>query len=166
MSHAELIISYCSAYGLRTVVETGSSLGWNANAVAESDLVDHVYTIELDHQRHIEAKEYNEAQPKVHCLEGDSAVHVKELAMIIEEPAVWFLDAHSDDWEAEGLPESPPTPLLAEMKAISSRNRPDVILIDDVRLMGKDGWPSVDEVLALSDGFRMDLKDDVLRFVR
>lgn len=166
MSHAELILSYCSAYGLRTVVETGTAYGWNAAEIADSNLVDRVVTIELDHQKHIEAVEFNNSRPKVELLEGDSAEHVKELAIILDTPAVWFLDAHSDEWRAQGLPQSPPTPLLEEVRAISRRHKADVILIDDVRLMGKDGWPSVDEVFSLADGFQMDIKDDVARLIR
>jgi hypothetical protein len=56
-----------------------------------------------------------------------------------EEPVVFFLDAHYSGWG-----EPTPLPLLDELRAIATRPYPDVVIIDDMRLMGKKSWSGED----------------------
>ena len=96
---------------------------------------------------------------------GDSAVVLPFLLDCRDEPAFFWLDAHlvSEAYEVNS------SPLLAEVAAIVAwpHAAGSVVLIDDVRMMGREGWPSLRCVLercfVQSGLWDMRLRDDILR---
>lgn len=156
---AELIADYHRRYPLGVVVETGvwgahgSTFGLAGRAS--------IFAIELDPERAAGARA---AHPEVVIVEGDAAIELPRLlSEVIGEPALFWLDAHL---VAEAGEENH-SPVMAELEAIIAwpHAASSVVLIDDVRMMGRDGWPTVEEVLSLgSSTWRDQYADDILRF--
>lgn len=119
----------------KVLVETGTFQG--QNVINSLDDFEHIYSVESDWELFLHAKRRLEGNPKVHLFHGDSVQVLEEL--YLPEPAVFYLDAHWSGWG-----EPTPLPLLGELRAISKRNHPDVVVIDDMRLMGKTSWSGED----------------------
>ncbi len=71
---------------------------------------------------------------------GDSAEVLPRLCQLIDEPAVFFLDAH---WFERGghrdiihVADGNRLPLLAELTAIADRPPGDIVIVDDVHAFG------------------------------
>lgn len=122
-------------FGLNTLVETGTFKGQN---VIESlgDFV-RIYSVESDWEYYLFAKERLGKTRNVYLFHGDSVEFLEGLRL--PEPAVFYLDAHWSGWG-----EPTPLPLLGELRAIAKRPYPDVVVIDDMRLMGKASWSGED----------------------
>ena len=133
-------------YGLRrpkVFVETGTFRGDNAAYQANWFL--QVHTIELDPKLAADAKARFADAKTISVHEGDSAEVLAILADIIHEPALFYLDAHwSGGQTALGKPEDNGCPVLRELQALSLRPYADIIVIDDMRLMGKQEWSGED----------------------
>ena len=119
----------------KVFVETGTYLG-NTTAGA-AHLFRTVHTIELDEQLYERARKRFENVPNVTCHHGNSPDVLRSLAATIDEPALFYLDAHwSGGATAHGEVE---VPLLEELEIIRERSQGDFIIIDDARLIGKTG---------------------------
>lgn len=165
MSKSDIILDYARRHGISTVVETGTAYGFTAAEVAASEQIDVVWTCEIEPERYYGAVLHTMLLPKVHCVLADSRQFVVDAAFRLG-PTVWFLDAHSVEWVEQGE-QAPEVPLLDEIKHIAHRNKNDVILIDDARLLGTaHGWPRLDEVLSLTGSFSASTEDDMVRLVR
>lgn len=125
----------------RVAVESGTFRG--QTAIALPKLFEVVHTIELsDKLFTIHPKD-----DRVEWHHGDTRVVLPKLALEIEEPVFWLLDAHYfAGSEAAG---KGPLPLWDELQAISPRKFADVVAVDDVHTFGKKrpreygGWESV-----------------------
>ena len=116
-------------------VETGTYLG-NTTAAA-SRYFREVHTIELDEKLNKKARERFRNTGNVTCHQGNSPDVLRTLAQTIDEPALFYLDAHwSGGVTAHGEVE---VPLLEELEIIRPRLHDDFIVIDDARLIGKTG---------------------------
>lgn len=116
-------------------VETGTYLG-DTTAGAATHFRE-VHTIELSEELYQRAKTRFEGVKNITCHLGDSARVLKTLAPTIREPAVFFLDAHwAGGVTARGEVE---VPLLEEIETIMARSQNDIVVIDDLRLIGKTG---------------------------
>jgi hypothetical protein len=116
-------------------IETGTYQG--DSTLKFSSLFVKVHTIELSEQWYLFSKERLSKCPNVVCHLGDSAEVLKELLPTIKEPVIYFLDAHfAGGTTALGKEE---VPLLRELQSINQRSDQDVLIIDDMRLMGKSG---------------------------
>jgi hypothetical protein len=138
---ADTVIEY--GRGMPVLVETGTYQG--ATLAFCVGHFDRLFSIELDDGLYEAACERFAHEASVMLIHGDSSVELNRLAGEIKDPVLWWLDAHySDDTTAKG-PHDPP--LEWELRAILERSRPDVILIDDARLMGVvPNYPSIDEI--------------------
>jgi hypothetical protein len=116
-------------------IETGTYQGKGTLSLAE--LFPHVHTIELS-DKWFEFSSKKLAHLKnVICHHGDSAEVLEQIVPGLNEPAVFFLDAHFAGGDtAFGQDE---VPLLRELKSVSQRPYCDLIIIDDLRLIGKTG---------------------------
>lgn len=109
------------------------------------DGFEYVYSIEIDPELFKHAHDRFQNNHKVSVFRGNSASILKLL--VLPEPCVFYLDAH---WSGFG-PETE-LPLLEELHTIAKRPKGDVVVIDDMRLMGKksvsgeDGtdWPKAE----------------------
>ena len=119
----------------RCCVETGTYMGDSTLVLAEH--FDLVHTIELSEKWFAYSKDRLKTHCNVMCHQGDSASVMERLVADIEEPAFFFLDAHFAGGDtAFGAEE---VPLIRELDALASRKQKDIIVIDDLRLIGKQG---------------------------
>ena len=121
--------------GRKVFVETGTFRGQTIENSLED--FEHLYSVESDWELYLHAKGRFAGNPRVHLFHGDSVDFLDGL--YLPEPAVFYLDAH---WSGWGEPTA--LPLLGELRAIRKRNHKDVIVIDDMRLMGKASWSGED----------------------
>jgi hypothetical protein len=116
-------------------VETGTYRGHTVTLVGHR--FREVHTIELSDKLYREAIEKFKEKKHVICHHGDSATVLEALLPTINEPIVFFLDAHyAGGGTAYGKEE---IPLLREVEIIAKRKQQDVIIIDDVDHFGKAG---------------------------
>lgn len=124
----------------RVFVETGTYRG---DGVAQNRPdFQRVHSIELK-KEFVDAARARFAQDKgVTVHHGDSAEVLAVLAPAIDEPALFYLDAHFSGGEtAFGQEADKGCPVLRELAALSARKQPgDVIVVDDMRLMGKAAY--------------------------
>lgn len=152
-------------------METGTFKGDGVSRALEDFEI--VYSVESDPLLYMQALGRHENNPRVFLALGDSAEFLEELD--IPEPVVFYLDAH---WYGKG--EKTPLPLLRELNAISKRPYKDVVIIDDMRLMGVEtvsggsgDWPlakfdwtdvTVEKILESCPG-RAEMAEDIDRLV-
>jgi hypothetical protein len=145
--HAEL-------YALSVFVETGTHRGDTLAVVAH--LFDRCITIELSDELWRRAQSRFRGLRGISCLNGDSSVVLRDVVAEIEDPALFWLDAHASAGETAG---SGRDPILEELKTIFSRqNHRDVILIDDAR-----GHP-IDAIASqVPPSHQMAVRNDIVR---
>ena len=125
-------------YGLTTFVESGLAQG--TSALWAEKLFDTVISIEVDHESIATFKARN-PQSKVTVIEGDSATEIIDVVCNLRQPALFWLDGHTDNY----------TPILAELAAINFSPLPHVIMIDDWRMFGTcPAWPSKEKVVVFA----------------
>lgn len=138
-------------YGLVQLVETGTFLGDMLAAMRES--FDSLTSIELSDELYARATKRFAGDPKITLLHGDSKELLEEIAASIDQPALFWLDAHYSGAWHEDFEETAggdrPSPIFAELEAVFSSPHEHVVFIDDARLFnGEEGWPELDEVCA------------------
>lgn len=116
-------------------VETGTYHGKTAAAMGHR--FNEVHTIELSDLWYQKSVDLLKNQTNVMCHLGDSSDCLDELLQNLKRPAFFYLDAHYSGADtAFGLEE---VPLLRELKVLRARTQKDIIVIDDLRLIGKKG---------------------------
>ena len=114
-------------YGLKTFIETGTAYGDTIRSVRK--LFKKIYSVELDPHLFYYSwcdffKYFN-----ITVICGDSPRALKRILKDIDEPCLFWLDAHwSGGVTARGKVD---TPVIDELKAISKSKYNHVILIDD-----------------------------------
>jgi hypothetical protein len=145
-----LLREVATRHGLRVLVETGTYMGETAWALRRD--FDRIETIELEPTLARLARIRFGSNGRVHVHEGDSATVLPKILDALDEPALFWLDAHpgTDRSARDG-----PIPLGAELAAIAGHSvTGHVVLIDDLQYAGKPGFPTLDE-LALP-GYRFE----------
>ena len=147
---------------INIAVESGTFLGESTRQMSEG--FNKVITIELDQKLYKETRKKleDEGYKNIEFLNGDSGVIIEKLSKEIDEPALFFLDAHwsgdsTIDWDKSnwkgygvdtahlGSNEGKPTnyeqvPLDREIKAISTLYKSrGVIYIDDIDKFSSKG---------------------------
>lgn len=148
----ETIMHYARLFGTKTFVETGTFHGYTTYRL--KDLFTKLYTIELDQYLHAKAKRAFARFPQVQPLQGDSGEVISRVLAELNEPALFWLDAHYSAGEtARG---SLDTPIVEEMRRIlGHRVKDHVILIDDRReFNGTNDYPKLEDFreFILKDG--------------
>jgi hypothetical protein len=119
----------------RICIETGTYQAESTTQFARSFAA--VHTIELSEQWYASSREKLSCYENVTCHHGDSADVLRDLLPKISEPAVFFLDAHySGGSTALGKEQKP---LLRELEPICARSQRDILIVDDLRLIGRSG---------------------------
>lgn len=162
---AGLVRQYSANYGIRTFIETGTFFG-DMLAALQNDF-DRLTSIELEANLAAKARARFRDQPKIRILQGDSSVRLTEVIATLEEPSIFWLDAHySGGVTTAGESE---TPIIAELNNLfAARLLNHVILIDDARLFGNaSDYPSLHEisrlVLSHRPGWTMSVETDIIR---
>ena len=158
------VLDYAQRYKLQVLVETGTYAGDMVRKCGS--YFREIYTIELDSILAHEAENKFRKKKHIHVVLGDSGDKLPDLLKKIDEPVLFWLDGHfSGGVTAKG---STITPLAQELEAISShRIKEHVILIDDARLLGKDDYPTENELTsmlyAINPNYTVNIKDDIVR---
>jgi hypothetical protein len=159
-----ILRGYVRRFGLRHLVETGTYLGETTAALAGD--VDHVVSIELGDELHRNARERFAHRRNVTLLQGDSAKLLPQIAAEAPGATLFWLDAHYSYGNTARGEED--TPVLSELDVVLARGRRgDVILVDDARIFGQPGWPTLDElresVSRRDPGLTVEVADDIVR---
>ncbi|ACA98426.1 MULTISPECIES: hypothetical protein [Cyanophyceae] len=132
---------------LNYFVETGTYLG--GTAVWASKIFQFVFTIEFSPELFHKAKEKFADVQNVKCLFGDSREQLKEIIDTLDQPALFWLDAHWSGGVTYG--DEDQCPLLEELEILNNSEYNHFILIDDARLFLSppqpphqvDHWPNI-----------------------
>lgn len=138
-----LAVALREEYNLQWCIETGTHFGNTAELAAF--LFRQVLTWELHPEEGSGAEQRLACLPNVHRYYGDSVAGLKSLDIKEMPPTLIWLDAH---WTGRGPRTAIDSPVLDELDAIGDTYPKDVILIDDVRLFGTEGWPSREDIEA------------------
>jgi hypothetical protein len=92
-----------------------------------------IYSIEISQKMYSHCKELFSNQQNICLLPGDSAEVLSELSQEINEPALFFLDARGESF----CEEDNGCPLLRELEVLGKRTHNDIVIINDMRLIGK-----------------------------
>jgi hypothetical protein len=158
------VIEYAQKFGLRVLIETGTYYGEMVAAV--KDYFERIDSIECIPELARQAARRFERDPRIHILEGDSAVVLPELLKSLGEPALFWLDAGYWGWEHL---QRDPARLSAEVEAILSHSvKGHVILMDDARMLnGQNGALTVADfqsrVAARFPDRAIELRHDIVR---
>jgi len=142
----QVVRDFGTRFGMRVLVETGTYLGFMVRAM-RSDF-DLLYSTELDAALFARAKARFAGQTHIHILNGDSKHVLPELLSRIDQPALFWLDAHwSGGVTARGDSD---TPILHELSAILSHRHGHrhVLLIDDARDFVGGEYPTIEGLRA------------------
>ena len=160
-----IVRAYARASGATILVETGTYLGEMIEACIS--MFHRIYSIELDPILARAAVKRFADRPSVSIYEGDSTASLSHILAEIDEPCLFWLDAHySGGSTARGEKE---TPIIEELKAVLAHDREDhVILIDDERHFdGNDGYPTVAEITQIvtthNRGYVVSSHSDIIR---
>lgn len=161
-----LILGWAELHGGRVFIETGTWNGRTLSKVASS--FDRCYSIELDEKLYVAARQRFESMPWVKLIQGDSAKALEGVLSEVDEPAVFWLDAHyCGPGTALGEGERE-TPVLSELNAIFKNSKFDhLILIDDARcFVGIGGYPTIRSLARFvrknGQGYEMRISDDAI----
>lgn len=161
---AGAILATLSKYPRQFFIETGTNDGGTLQHVATDSeaLVEHLWSIELDHAHYLNAIEKLDGYSNVTLVCADSGIHLPRLMDYLEEPCLLFLDAHAAE-------DGQPCPLLDELQCILHRvwlGKRHVVLIDDARLCGVwENWPSIERIKTMFEGldYNVEVVDDIIR---
>ena len=133
------VLEYAHAFGLTTLVETGTYYGEMIAAVAPR--FRRIYSIDIDPQLAALARHRFRRFSQVSIIEADSQTAVPKLVHELNEPCLWWLDAGYCGWAGTaGRSER----LGSEFEAIlAAREARHVILMDDA-----DGVAGLSDLLA------------------
>jgi hypothetical protein len=139
------VLDYAQAFGLTTLIETGTYYGEMIAAMAQR--FRRIYSIELDPRLAQLAQKRFRRYAHVQILEGDSQRIVPALLQQVSERCLWWLDAGYCGWSGEP---GNPNRLGSEFAAIlADRIHDHVILMDDADgIKDKNGSPRLAQVIA------------------
>ena len=132
---------YAAKFKPHIFIETGTYMGEMIDAVEGH--FSKIISIEFDPKLAGRAQEKYSSAPHVTILQGDSGKLLPELLAKINEPCLFWLDAHYSSG-VTGHADSE-TPIMKEIRAILDHSCPEhVILIDDAReFTGNKNYPTL-----------------------
>jgi|WetSurSiteA1Bulk_404760.scaffolds.fasta_scaffold01196_3 hypothetical protein len=149
------LISLSEIYKLTNIVETGTDYGetlWALQPYFKS-----IISIELENVRYYSSKYRFRKFSNIKILHGDSAEILQMLIKEINEPTLFWLDAHYDGGNtALGKYY---TPICAELATILGSKFDHIILIDDANTFInqlRPDYPTVDEIREIVKGYKKD----------
>jgi len=153
-----IVRSYGKKYGYKVLVETGTY--WGEMIDAQKSFFKKLYSIELSEDLHKRASDRFKNDSNIKLLQGDSGVVLPQIIKELDEPAIFWLDAHySSGVTAKGNLDCP---IFAELDAIFAKNQNHVLLIDDARdFIGKNDYPTIDELKKYFEKKKMKYKFEV-----
>lgn len=133
------LCAYIRSSGYGRFVETGTYLAETARVVARLGV--RIDTIELSRELHERAVEVLRPWPKVRLHCGDSGSLLANILDQLDEPAVFWLDAHYSGGNT-ALGERA-TAIVEELEALKQhRIREHIVIVDDMRGFGSGHYPT------------------------
>jgi hypothetical protein len=131
--------------GYKVLVETGTYRGNTTMAVA--DAFKEVHTIEYDRGLYEAAVKLMKDRTNIKLYHGDSAVVIRDILRALNEPAIFWLDAHYCGGVTAKSPKDPP--IRDELAAIFAHPiASHAILIDDARAFtGFANYPTIKQIV-------------------
>lgn len=164
----EYIAGWAERAGIKTFVETGTYLGKTVRFM--SGRVDRCYSIELSQDLYEAAKSSLARHQNISLYCGDSAEILPAILKEIDQPALFWLDAHYSSGKTAGGKDY--NPIAAELRAIFDHPVKDhLVLIDDAReFIGMNGYPTIRQMRKLvssyGDGYTMIINNDIIAIYR
>jgi len=161
----QAVKEYARKFSIKILVETGTCVG--TMVYATRNFFEQIFSIELSHNLCEEAKERFAKFSHIHIFEGDSSKVLSTILVSINQPCIFWLDAHYSGGITvlgERI-----TPILEELKEIFAHPQKNhIILIDDARhFNGLDDFPTLAElkkfVLKNRHGWLFEINDDIIR---
>jgi hypothetical protein len=161
-----IVISLAKKCGIHRLVETGTYLG--DMIYATKNIFDKIDSIELGEELYKNAVQRFKNHRHIKIWNGDSATVLAEIIKNIDEPSLFWLDAHySGGITARSA--SGDTPIEKELDIIFNKwNEESLMLIDDARCFtGNDGYPTVEALEKLirgkSENLELRIENDIIR---
>lgn len=157
------VLNFKRRYPYNIFIETGTFQGEMVEAMRRR--FKKIYSIELARSLYDKAREKFAKYPHINLLYGDSAVELPKILKDINEPAIFWLDAHYSGGEtARG---GTNTPIESELCSIFSHPiKNHVILIDDAGDFDpKYEYPTATAVkeLAGKNNYSCEIADNIFR---
>jgi len=107
--------------------------------------IPNLFSIELNEELFQTVRTKYAGDPQIRLIQGDSGVKLREVAVSLDEPALFWLDAHYSRGKTSGGDAD--APIIGELSCLTLRRFSDVILIDDARLFGlKSDYPKLEVI--------------------
>ena len=140
------------------VIETGTFLG--SSSYIFSGCFTKIETIEADRLLYESAVKFlSEKTNNVKCYWGNSGEKLFELLKSKDKKQLIFLDAHYSTGitsKKYGI-----CPLINELDVLMSENNDHIVVIDDIRCMGNEGYPTTKQILdKIPEGRTVQIKYD------
>jgi hypothetical protein len=144
LEKSSLIARLARQYNTTNFVETGTFHGGMIEA--QRGNFQNLFSIELNEHLFAAARAKFAGDSKIHLIQGDSGVRLREVAEALDQSALFWLDAHYSRGKTSGAGSD--APILRELSGLASRHRfNDLILIDDARLFGlKSDYPKLEAI--------------------
>jgi hypothetical protein len=164
-----VVKEYAKRYSLGTLVETGTYLGFMVRATLNT--FRRIYSIELEETLYRRAAKKFSKFNHVTILQGDSGEVLSKLLESLDEPCLFWLDAHHSSGATFKTGKGKLlTPIISELEQILAHPKAEnhVTLIDDAReFTGENDYPTVDRIKELvfkvKPEFAVELQDDIIR---
>lgn len=138
-------------YDINIFIETGTYKG--KTSLWASQYFQKVYTIEKSESIYNDTVHRLGHIKNIDFLLGHSAEKLKEILRQVQEPAIFWLDAHWSAGITYGKDEK--SPLIDELKIILKNSKYNLLLIDDASLFLApppkphkiENWPTIHEIL-------------------
>lgn len=162
----QFVRNYASEHNLRVLIESGTYFG-SMVAACMNDF-DSIYSIELQRSFYLRARRKFRLYRHISIICGNSSAELASVLEQIEQPCLFWLDAHySGGLTARGPLE---TPIMKELDTIfAHRVAGHHILIDDARCFdGTHDYPTLRDVAdcATLHRYTCSVQDDVIRLRR
>jgi hypothetical protein len=166
----ELIKALVSSFGIKNFVETGTYLG--QTAIEAQQYFSKVFTIEYSKEVYEKTKINLEKYDNIQSIWGDSRVELNQLIPQLNEPSLFWLDAHWSGGNTYGKNDE--CPLIEELKIIQTLTIDTFVFVDDIRLFTSppplphkaEQWPTfvniIDELRKHNTDTYIVLIEDVL----
>jgi hypothetical protein len=165
-----LLLDYAKKFGCTNFVETGTYKGDTVKAMLQADQFTQIHTVDIYEDRVANAQRRFKGFPNVTCWHGDSAEIMPQIVMCLDEPTLFWLDAHHSGGQIARSKGLISTPIMSELESVLGYDRigESVILIDDARYFtdfgGKyENYPILDEVRDKVRGWNFAVENDIIR---
>lgn len=163
----KIIRDLADKYSIKTLVETGTYLGNMINT--NKNYFEKIFTIELNKKLYWRAKRKFVKYKHIIVKQGDSARLLPYILKMIQNPVIFWLDAHySGGITSRGKIE---TPIISELKTILKNPLLyNILLIDDALCFnGQNGYPTIEIIkeiiLKKNNNYNISVKNNIIHII-